>query len=208
MLASVLLHCQCPTKIISQCAKCCRSFDKTGRFVTTDDDKPLAEDMEFIALCDETLGGLIRFNGPGEPPERHMGLIMEGYAPPERKTLGDLDPAGWDLGLNNEPQDPYQHQMVLPLQEVKAKEMFCFVTSSRTGRRAVGNLLRHHQRALKTNPHEVPIVRLGKGGFQHKDTRVGFVSTPVFIVVGRTDRSSAATPDTSLAADLNDEIRF
>ena len=86
--------------------------------------------------------------------------------------------------------------------------MFCFVTSSRTGRRAVGNLLRHHQRAQKTNPHEVPIVRLGKGGFQHKDTRVGFVSTPVFIVVGRTDRSSAATPDTSLAADLNDEIRF
>ena len=30
VLASVLLHCQCPTKIISQCAKCCRSFDKTG----------------------------------------------------------------------------------------------------------------------------------------------------------------------------------
>ena len=108
------------------------------------------------------------------------------------------------MGLNNEPQDPYQHQMVLPLQEVKAKEMFCFVTSSRTGRRAVGNLLRHHQRAQKTNPHE----GLGKGGFQHKDTRVGFVSTPVFIVVGRTDRSSAATPDTSLAADLIDEIRF
>ena len=34
VLASVLLHCQCPTKIISQCAKCCRPFDKTGRFAS------------------------------------------------------------------------------------------------------------------------------------------------------------------------------
>jgi hypothetical protein len=44
------------------------------------------------------------------------------------------------------------------------------------------------------------------GGFQHRDERVGWVATPVFAVVGRTPKDSAAKPDTSLAADMNDEI--
>ena len=52
------------------------------------------------------------------------------------------------------------------------------------------------------------MVWLRTGGFQHKDSRVGWVSTPVFVVCGRTSRDSAATPDTSTEAFIDDEIKF
>jgi len=50
------------------------------------------------------------------------------------------------------------------------------------------------------------VVRLKIGGFQHRDDRVGWVKTPVLAVVGRAPKDSAAKPDTSIAADMNDEI--
>jgi hypothetical protein len=94
------------------------------------------------------------------------------------------------------------------LQHADTKEMFTFSTSSMTGRRAVGNLLHHYDRMRRLHPDELPVVRLRAGGFQHKDDRIGFVPTPVFCVVGRAPRDSAARPDTSPKADLDDEISF
>ena len=94
------------------------------------------------------------------------------------------------------------------LQDTKTLELFTFVTSTKTGRRAVGNLLRHYNRTKKTNPNELPVVRLRTGGYQHKIARVGFVVTPVFVVVGRQSRDSVAKPDTSIGTYLNDDIPF
>ena len=50
------------------------------------------------------------------------------------------------------------------------------------------------------------VVRLKSGGFSHKDERIGWVHTPVFAVVGKAPKASAAIPDTSLSGDMNDEI--
>ena len=116
--------------------------------------------------------------------------------------------ASWEDGLDGKPADPWQHHQYLVLQDTKTQELFTFVTSSPTGRRAVGKLLRHFNRTQKTHPDELPVVRLRTGGFQHKDRRVGWVSTPIFVVCGRTSRNSAAKPDTSTEAFLDDEIPF
>jgi hypothetical protein len=86
--------------------------------------------------------------------------------------------------------------------------LFTFATSSMSGRRAVGNLLRHYDRMQRTHPNELPVVKLKVGGFQHKDERIGWVPTPVFAVVGRAPRDSAAKPDTSTQGQLQDEIPF
>jgi hypothetical protein len=141
-------------------------FNKDGAYVTIDDDQEVAENAEFILLADDTLVGWIKFNGVGEAPERHMGLLFDGYEVPQRESLGDLDPAQWDLGLDNQPQDPWQHQHNIVLQNTESSELFTFSTTSKTGRRAVGNLLRHYERMQKTRPNELPVIRLGKGGFQ------------------------------------------
>jgi hypothetical protein len=75
-------------------------------------------------------------------------------------------------------------------------------------RRTVGSLLKHTQRLHRTHPDHYCVVHFKVGGFSHIDPRVGWVSTPTFAVVGRQPKDSVAVPDTSPAADYQDEIPF
>jgi hypothetical protein len=193
-----------PANIVGRMIK----FGKDGKFITADDDEAVSDDTDFIALCDQTLIGFIRFNGSGNPPDRAMGLLYDGFVMPPRETLGATDVSKWELGLDGKPQDPWQHHIYLVLQRGDSAEMFTYVTSSITGRRAIGNLLRHYDRLQKTHPDMYPVVRLKVGGFQHRDDRVGWVATPMLAVVGRQPKDSAAKPDTSLATQMGDEIPF
>jgi hypothetical protein len=192
-----------PASIVGRLIK----FGKEGKFVTADDDELVDENADFIALCDETLVGWIRFSAePDTPPDRIQGLLYDGFVLPQRDTLGDLDQKKWADGLSGQLADPWKHQINLVLQHTETRELFTFGTTSKTGRRAVGNLLRHYDRMQKTDTGEVPVVRLRPGGFNHRDERIGWVPVPTFCIVGRAPRDSAAKPDTSVAADMNDEI--
>jgi hypothetical protein len=182
-------------------------FDKNGEFVTPDDDVKISEDTDFIVLADQTLIGWIKFNVDA-PPSRAAGLLYDGFIMPSRDSLGDMDESQWPVGLNGRPEDPWKHQICLVLQHGGTSELYTFVTTSVTGRRAIGNLLRHYDRMLRTNPGELPVIKLKKGGFNHRDERVGWVSTPAFAVCGRAPRDSVAKPDTSPSADMNDEVPF
>lgn len=189
-------------------------FDPKGaRFVTTDDGEAMGDTNEFYALCDETLTGRIKFSDEeGVPPERHMGLYYEGYIPPARETLGDMDEREWPIGLTGKPEDPWRLMMNLVLQETETRELFTFSTQSKTGRGAVVNLLRHYDRLRRTHPDDVPIVRLKVGYYTPRERpQLGPQAKPVFAVVGKAPRNCAARPeipppDTSVDADLNDEI--
>jgi hypothetical protein len=186
-------------------------FSKEGVFATNDDGEPVPEAADFIALCDQTLVGWIKYNRDKDsdaPPERVMGLLYDGFVVPARETLGDTDQTKWEPGLSGAPEDPWHHQVCLVLQNTETRELYTFATTSQTGRRAVGNLLKHYDRMRRTNADELPVVRLKAGGFNHRDDRIGWVSVPVFAVHGRAPRDSAAKPDTSLAADMSDEIPF
>ncbi|MGC1997559.1 MAG: hypothetical protein WA704_27075, partial [Pseudolabrys sp.] len=61
-------------------------------------------------------------------------------------------------------------------------------------------------RMQRKDATEVPVVKLKPGGFNHRDSRVGWVATPQFCIVGRVPRDSAVKPSTSVAADMNDSI--
>jgi hypothetical protein len=184
-------------------------FDhKKSAFVTTDDGEELSEEDDYVCLADQTLDEMIRFNGKGNSPTRHSGLIYEGWRRPAREELGDLDKSLWDVGLNGQPADPWQHRVHVILQHAETQELFVFVTGSLSGHRAVANLLKHYNRTLRTHPDDYPVVRLKVGGFNHKDDRIGWVATPVFAVVGRKARGDSAKPDTSVSADMDDAIPF
>jgi hypothetical protein len=193
-----------PASIVGRMVK----FSKGGEFVVSDDDSVVDEDVDFVALVDQTLIGWIKFNGEGAPPDRAMGLLYDGFAMPARSSLPDLDQAKWEIGLDGRPADPWQHHVYLVLQRADTGELFTFVTSSVTGRRAIGTLLRHYDRMQRTHPDQYPVIRLKIGGFQHKDDRVGWVKVPVLAVVGRHAKDNAAKPDTSLAVDMNDSLPF
>jgi hypothetical protein len=186
-------------------------FSKEGVFATADDGEPVPEAAEFIALCDETLVGWIKFNRDKDsdvPPERCMGLLYDGFVMPSRDKLGNTDQTQWEPGLSGAPEDPWQHQICLVLQNTETRELYTFATTSQTGRRAVGNLLKHYDRMQRDSANELPVVRLKSGGFNHRDDRIGWVSVPVFAIVGRAPRDSAVKPDTSIAADMNDDLPY
>ena len=193
-----------PASIVGRMVK----FGKGGNFTTTDDGATLDEDIIYAAHCDQTLIGYVKFNGQGEPPDRHMGLLYGDFHMPPRETLGDTDPAKWELGLSGQPQDPYQHHVYLVLEHAETHEMFTFVTSSQTGRRAIGNLLKHFDRVQKTDAGHYPLVKLRTGGFNHRDERVGWVPVPVVTVVGRIPRVDVAQPTGGKANELNDDLPF
>jgi hypothetical protein len=194
-----------PSGIVGRLIK----FSKEGNFVTADDGEVVSGDADFVALCDQTLIGWIKFHADGEtPPDRAQGLLHGGFKMPDRASLGDNDQAEWPIGLSGQPADPWQHQVCIVLQNTETNELYTFATTSQTGRRAAGNLLRHYDRMQRTNPSDLPIVRLRPGGYQHRDERIGWVATPTFVVVGRTPRDSAAKPDTSIAADMSDSLPF
>jgi hypothetical protein len=184
-------------------------FSKSGEFVYADTDESISPDADFIALCDETLIGWIKFYRDDEtPPDRHQGLLYDNFVMPPRKTLGDLDMTKWEDGLSGEREDPWKHQVCLVLQTPETHELCTFVTTSKTGRRAVANLLRHYDRMKKKDDEHYPVVRLKTSGFTHRDERIGWVPTPMFAVVGKAPKASTGIPDTSVASDMNDQIPF
>lgn len=200
-----------PASVVGRLIK----FSKEGKFVFADDKSEVDENVVWLALCDETLVGWIKFRAEDEaktkakkPPDRVQGLLFDGFVMPPRDTLDEVDPAKWPIGLSDDPEDPWKHQMCLVLQQAETREMATFATTTITGRRAVGELLRHYKRIRRTNPGEVPLVRLKPGGFNHRDDRIGWVPTPGFAIVGHAPRDFAARPDASIAADLNDSIPF
>jgi hypothetical protein len=193
-----------PSGIVGRMVK----FSKEGKHTITDTQEEVSPETDFIAICDQTCAGHIKFNEEGEPPERIMGLIYEGFTVTETGNLPARDPADWPQGLSGAPEDPWRHTIYLVLQHADTKELFTFVTQSQTGRRSVGNLLRHYDRMRKSHPGELPVVRLKTGGFQSRDERIGWVNVPVFVVVGRTPADGATRPDTSLQSQLDDEIPF
>ena len=183
-------------------------FSKEGEFIIADTEEAIAAEREFLALCAETLIEFIKFNGEGVPPTQIAVLLYEGGELPPRESLGDLDEAQWPIGLSGKSEDPWKRGTYIVLQNVATHEYFTFVTRSKTGRTAAATLLRHYERLRKTHPGECPIVRLKTGGFEHKDSRVGWVKTPVFVTVGRSKVDTSSRPDTSLGGEMNDAIGF
>jgi hypothetical protein len=156
-------------------------FNKDGQFATSDTGDVIDENADFLALCDEVLIGWIKFNGENAPPDRIQGNLYDAFVMPARDTLGDLDQTQWETGLSGQPQDPWQHQMSVVLQQTENLEIFTFSTTSATGRRALGNLLHHYERLRRADANLYPVVRLKPGGFQHKDPRVGWVAVPLLL---------------------------
>jgi hypothetical protein len=180
-------------------------FGKDG-FATTNDDTAIPEGTQFTVIYDQVVGGWIKFMGKGNPPIRKQGRLFEGFVPVPRTELGDDDESEWEEGLSGKPQDPWQIQLLLPLQNVATGELFVFQTTSITGRRAVDNLITQCAQMQKREPDHYPVIKLRIGGFDHRDERVGWVKTPAFERVGKAPKADATMADTSLGGEMNDDL--
>ena len=132
-------------------------WSKDGNYITTDDDQEVAPKSEFVLLADETLIGWIKFAGPGEPPERHAGLLFDGYEMLEPRGARRPRPDQVGIGFGR----PARRSVAasaksIVLQNTETAELFTFSTTSKTGRRAVGNLLRHYTACRRPSPTSCP----------------------------------------------------
>jgi hypothetical protein len=166
------------------------------------------DDAAFFFLCDQVWGGWINFDRNGGPPTRVQGLLNDGFRPPPRESLGDLDESQWEIGLSGRPQDPWAHQLILLLQECGSGELYAFVATNPTSRGACTDLIAHCQRRKRSGKDDYPMVKLGTGSFERREPPRVKVWKPVFHIVGHQKKDSLH--DASLAgdADMNDAINF
>jgi hypothetical protein len=97
---------------------------------------------------------------------------------------------------------------MVPMQAVETEELLIFTTSSVTGRNEVDRLIAQCNRMQRVEPDFYPVIKLAIGGFQHKDSRVGWVKVPSLPRIGKAPMSDMAAAITSAAGDLNDAISF
>jgi hypothetical protein len=180
---------------------------QNGEFRTKDTDEKIEKNVEFGCLADETFVGWQKFNGPGEPPDRIMGLLYGGFVLPPKSDLPDRDEAFWLPGLSGAPEDPWKYTMYVVLRKVETNEIYTFSTDSRSGCQAVTALLRHYNQMEKRGENAFPVVRL-EAILRDRVKAAGTYRVPLFVAVGKTPKGSFETPDTSIEADTEDEIPF
>lgn len=176
---------------------------KTEKFVITATGDELDIKAKYKAHLDQTRMEWVKFRGKGEAPEKTGGFLFDpDLVLPSRDDLGELDKTEWPPGLDGQPRDPWILQVLFPLQNTETLETYTFLTGSKTGRTAVGALLKAYKRRRKTSPTEIPVILLKPSSYQSKDR--GKVAIPAFTIVGRAP--SEDDPPLGIAADLNDEI--
>lgn len=120
------------------------------------------------------------------PIDHRGGLVVHGHVPPRRADLGDTDQAPWEIGSDGQPKDPWQFSNVLPMVSVNGKVPYTFVSSSKGGLSAIGELCKLYGKNLHVAPGMYPIIELSSGSYAHKDKSIGRVKFPSFPVVGWT----------------------
>jgi hypothetical protein len=180
---------------------------QNGEFRTKDTDEKIEKTVEFVCLANESFVGWQKFNGPGEPPDRIMGLLYGGFDMPAKDSLPDRDKAFWLPGLSGEPEDPWKYTMCAVLRKVETNELYTFSTDSRSGCQAVTALLRHFNQMEKRHEDAFPVVRL-EAILKERVKVPGTYHVPMFVIVGKSPKESFEKPDTSAGADMDDEVPF
>jgi hypothetical protein len=136
-----------------------------------------------VAVMDSLAIGWLRWDNSA-PTDPRMGLVVDGFQPPRRSELGDLDKEMWERDSEGEPRDPWQFSNNLVLREIETGEVYTFVTSSKGGLGAIGELCKVHGKHIRQHPDDYPIVELDIGSYQHRDRSLGRIKYPIFKVVG------------------------
>jgi hypothetical protein len=194
-----------------------------GDYIAGEDGKEIPEGSIFTANVDELLVGWTKWSG-GKPIEHIMVRVADGRTLPKREELGDNDPSCWEVDSAGVPRDRWQFTNYLPLLDERG-EIFTFVTSSRGGITAVGDLTRRyawHRRAGHREEH--PKIALDVGSYQHQNREYGRIKYPLFVPMGWAPKTAfnealaaaGFTPESeppvpqeeAQAEQMNDEIPF
>jgi hypothetical protein len=159
-------------------------FSKFGEYIAGIEGAEIESGTSLIALMSHLEVGWQCWRD-SRPAGQRMGRIAQGFVPPRRAELGDLDKSTWEKFEDGREKDPWTFSNSLPLADADGR-LFTFVTSSKGGLSAVGELSKAYGRHLRQSPDELPIVSLGVRSYQHSNRSFGEIRYPVFEVTGWT----------------------
>ena len=176
-------------------------FTKHGKFKAGQDQTTIDEGTRMIVFMPGLKRGWVKWVD-SMPVQTIMGLVAEGFRPPQRDELDDLEEDSWPA-LDGKPMDPWQETNHLPMCDTDGN-VYTFVSNSKGGRSAVGVLAKAYGTRHRMKPDEIPVIELEATSYDHK--LYGETLKPSFKIVGWT-----AVPQTfhdlgkALVEDSSDE---
>jgi hypothetical protein len=190
-----------PRTIVGQLLR----FSK-GDFIIGEAGETLPENTEFVVLLDEALCGWVKWE-EGKPIEHRMGRIADGYVPPPRSALGDVDRAAWEESADGRARDPWAFTNYVVMKREPDGELFTFAATSKGSLNAVGDLCRQYARHARKHPDHYPVVKLFTGTYEHKVKAYGKIAFPIFTVVSWAQKEELDL-DRATAAPTSEELPF
>jgi hypothetical protein len=160
-----------------------------GEYLAGQDSEEIAEGTKLVVNMDELMVGWQKW-ADSKPAESEMGRVAEGFRPPKRADLGDLDEGAWETDDRGQPRDPWQLTNVAILKDVDGDQVYTFATSRKGGVSAIGELAGAYGKAMRQRPDEYPIVALNVRSYKHPNKNYGKIFTPKFDIVGWAPKSS------------------
>jgi hypothetical protein len=155
-----------------------------GEYLAGKDGRELEVGARLVAAMDTLAVGWQCWRG-GAVAASEVGLVANGFKPPRRNELGDLDAAQWEADNDGQPRDPWQFSNQLLMVDPASGAVFTFVTSSRGGLNAVGSLAKAYG---VNHGARFPLIELGVGSYQHRDRSFGRIKFPIFDVLSWVDK--------------------
>jgi len=138
---------------------------------------------QLVAVLSRLRIGWVRWSD-NVPTDHLMGCAAEGFSPPRRSELGDLDRTLWEPDSKGSPRDPWQFANNLPLVSPKnLSGIYTYSASSRGGLGAIADLIWNHG----GNTKQLPVVSLEADSYPHRDRSYGLIDIPVLKIVGTVD---------------------
>lgn len=162
-------------------------FNK-GDWLLGQDEDEINIGTKFVAIMDRLDIGWQKWED-GKPAGTRMGKVVEGFQPPRRKDLGDSDETEWEVDDQGNPRDPWQFSNNLILRRLGTTgetddDLVTFITSSRGGIGAIGEVCKIYGKEMRSQPDRWPIIELGVDSYNHSNKTFGRIKVPVLKVVG------------------------
>jgi hypothetical protein len=177
-----------------------------GDWLTGKDNRELADGTKLVAVMDTLAVGWQRWENQ-RPVEHRMGLLVDGFVPPPREELGDMDEELWERDDTGAPRDRWQLTNYLQfVNPDNQDEVYTFTTSSKGGLSAVAKLCREYGRAREKENREdqLPVVMLSTGSYAHRDRSLGRIKFPVLTIIGWVNKADFAP----VVDPINDKVPY
>ena len=121
-------------------------------------------------------------------------LLVEQMPEEPRQSLGDTDPAMWELSPEGKPRDPWVRTNILELADHATGQTYLYATQSKGGIGCIGALCEAYSKLHRQRPAEwVPIVEIGNDFYTHP--QYGKTYVPTLVIVGWLDEAGKPAGD-------------